>query len=195
MRKHGSAFSLMAPLLGALLSACSVFSPGAETGTAPAPSYAAGRTESAPTYAALPEDSVQVHDVSEPVPDSAVTVAEYMVPESMFSHTDAQVIASYRPQAARRGATWITVDPRGGQRRVVAYHVPLSVRIRHAARGTRPRPAATSTPSSGGSGSVHVGGYRRRDGMYVRPHTRSRPGSGSRPSTRPRGGSGSRRRG
>jgi hypothetical protein len=25
------------------------------------------------------------------------------------------------------------------------------------------------------SGSVHVRGYRRRDGTYVRPHTRSRP--------------------
>lgn len=193
MRKHRSLFSL-APLLGALLSACSVFSPGAEIGTAPAPSYAAGPTGSAPAYAALPEDSVQVHDVSEPVPDSAVTVADYVVPESMLGHTDEQVIASYRPQAARRGATWITVDPRGGQRRVVAYHVPASVRIRLAARASRPRPAATSTPSTG-SGSVHVRGHYRKDGTYVRPHTRSRPGSGSRPSTRSRGGSGSRRRG
>lgn len=193
MRKNRSVYSL-APLLGALLSACSVFSPGAGIGTSPAPSYAAGPTEPAPTFAALPEDSVQVHDVSEPVPDSAALVREFAVPESMLSHTDEQVIASYRPQAARLGATWIVLDPRGGQRRVVAYHVPLSVRIRHAARDSHPRPAATSVPSSG-SGSVHVGGYYRRDGTYVRPHTRSRPGSGTRPSTRGRGGSGSRRRG
>lgn len=193
MRKHHSLFSL-APLLGALLSACGVFSPGAEIGTAPAPSYAAVQTGAAQAYAALPEDSVEVHDASEPLPDSAVTVAQYEVPESMLNHTDEQVIASYRPQAARLGATWITLEPRNGQRRVVAYHVPLSVRIRHASRDSRPRPAAASAPT-GGSGSVHVGGYYRRDGTYVRPHTRSRPGSGSRPSSRSRGGSGSRRRG
>lgn len=194
MRKHPSLSRFMAPLLGALLSACSVFSPGAEIGTAPAPSYSAEGTGSGPAYPALPEDSVKVHDISEPLPDSAVIVTAFPVPESMLGHTDEQVIASYRPQAARRGATWIVLDPRGGQRRVVAYHVPLGVRIRHAARESRPRPAVTSTPSSSG-GSVHVRGYRRRDGTYVRPHTRSRPGSGSRPSSRPRGGSGSRRRG
>lgn len=169
MRKHRSLLSL-APLLGMLLSACSVFSPGAEIGTAPAPSYVAMQTDSAPAYAALPEDSVEVHDASEPLPDSAVSVAEFAVPESMVSHTDDQVIASYRPQAARLGATWITLDPRGGRRRVVAYHIPASVRIRRTARHFDSPPASTST----GSGSVHVRGYYRRDGTYVRPHTRSR---------------------
>jgi hypothetical protein len=161
---------MIAPLLGALLSACGARFGGAEIHTAPAPSYAAVQTGSVPAYAALPEDSVEVHDVSEPVPDSAVSVAQFTVPDSMLSHTDDQVIASYRPQAARLGATWITLDPRGGQRRVVAYHVPASVRTRRAVRDLDSPAAATST----GSGSVHVRGYYRRDGTYVRPHTRSR---------------------
>lgn len=169
MRKHRSLLSL-APLLGVLLSACGVFSPGAEIHTAPTASYAAAQTGSAPAYTALPEDSVEVHDASEPVPDSAVSVAQFTVPDSMVSHTDEQVIATYRPQVAQLGATWITLDPRGGQRRVVAYHVPASVRIRRTARHFDSPPASTST----GSGSVHVRGYYRRDGTYVRPHTRSR---------------------
>lgn len=43
--------------------------------------------------------------------------------------------------------------------------------------GRARRPAATST---GGGGDVYVRGYTRRDGTYVRPHTRSAPGSGGR---------------
>jgi hypothetical protein len=164
----------MAPLLGALLSACGALSRGAEFHTAPTSSYAAVQTRLASAYAPLPEDSVEVHDVSEPVPDSAVSVAQFTVPDSLVSHTDEQVIAFYRPQAARLGATWITLDPRGGQRRVAAYHVPAGVRIRRAMRDSGSRPEATSTPASSGSGSVHVRGYYRRDGTYVRPHTRSR---------------------
>lgn len=171
MRRHRSLFTLLAPLLGALLSACGALSAGAESHTTPTPAYAAVQTGSAPAYPALPADSVEVHSASEALPDSAVSVAQFAVPDSMLSHTDEQVIALYRPQAARLGATWITLDPRGGQRRVVAYHVPAGVRIRRAAaRRFDSLPAATST----GSGSVHVRGYYRRDGTYVRPHTRSR---------------------
>lgn len=174
MRKHRSVSRFMALLLGALLSACGTLSGGAEIYTAPAPPYAAVQTPSVPAYAAMPEDSVEVHDISEPVPDSAVSVAQFTVPDSMVSHTDEQVIAAYRPQAARLGATWMMLDPGSGRRRVVAYHVPASVRIRRAMRDSGSRPAATSTPTSSGSGPVHVRGYYRRDGTYVRPHTRSR---------------------
>jgi hypothetical protein len=38
-------------------------------------------------------------------------------------------------------------------------------------------PSGGSSASPGTGGSVHVRGYYRRDGTYVRPHTRSRPGS------------------
>jgi hypothetical protein len=163
MRSHKSSSRWMAPLLAVVLSAFGTLAGAQELQT---PSSA---------FAPLPEDSVEVHDAAEPVPDSAVSVAQFTVPESMVSHTDEQVIAVYRPQAARLGATWIALDLRGGQRRVVAYHVPASVRIRHAARESGSRPAATSAPASTGSGTVHVRGYYRRDGTYVRPHTRSRP--------------------
>lgn len=39
-----------------------------------------------------------------------------------------------------------------------------------------PSPTVTAPPTS--SGDVQVRGYYRKDGTYVRPHTRSRPGSG-----------------
>jgi hypothetical protein len=37
------------------------------------------------------------------------------------------------------------------------------------------QPAVYRPSGGGGGGSVHVRGYRRRDGTYVRPHTRHRP--------------------
>jgi hypothetical protein len=36
-------------------------------------------------------------------------------------------------------------------------------------------PHATAAPSTSSSGAVHVSGYTRKDGTYVRPHTRSAP--------------------
>lgn len=36
-------------------------------------------------------------------------------------------------------------------------------------------PQYGTPPSTGGSGTVHVRGYYRRDGTYVRPHTRRAP--------------------
>lgn len=43
-----------------------------------------------------------------------------------------------------------------------------------------PNPSYDTAPCVTGScGSVSVRGYYRKDGTYVRPHTRSRPGSGS----------------
>lgn len=176
MRKHRSSFSFVVPLLGSFLGACSLLPREAEVPAPPAPSYAEAPADTVPGYAAVPEDSVEVHDIADSVPEAAVSVARFTVPEWMLSNTDEQVIASYRPRAARLGATWITLDRSGGRRRVVAYYVPLTARIRHAVRNAGARPAAASTPSSSGSGSVHVRGYYRRDGTYVRPHTRSRPG-------------------
>jgi hypothetical protein len=164
MRNHRWLPGLMVPLLGMVLGACGVLSAGQEIQPTP---YAA--------YAAVPDDSVEVHDITDTVPAEGVPLAKFTVPDSMESHTDDQLITAYRARAARLGATWITVDPAGGRRRVLAYHVPASVRIRRMARDSEPRPAATSAPAvSSGSGPVHVRGYRRRDGTYVRPHTRSR---------------------
>lgn len=174
-------FRIMAPLLAALLTACGARSGGVEVASTPKPSYAVVKTAQAPAYATaepaaapryatFPEDSVEVHPISEPVPDSAVLVAQFTVPDSMLSRTSAQVIAAYRPHAARLGATWITLDPNSVRRRVVAYHVPAGVRIRRALRDSASPAAVPST----GSGTVNVRGYYRRDGTYVRPHTRSR---------------------
>lgn len=41
-----------------------------------------------------------------------------------------------------------------------------------------------SGKSSGGSKTVHVSGYTRKDGTYVQPYVRSSPGTGSRESAR-----------
>jgi hypothetical protein len=173
MRNHRLLPWWMGPFLGAVLSACGALPGRAEIQPMPAPAY-----EVAPAYLAVPEDSVQMHEFTEPLPVMSVSVAQFTLPDSMESHTDEQVIAAYRPQAARLGATWITVDPSNGRRRVVAYRVPSGVRIRRVRESADTSTGTTATPSSSsGSGSVQVRGYRRRDGTYVRPHTRSRPRS------------------
>ncbi len=165
MQKHRSSTWWMSPLLALVLSACGVLSPSQKIQPAPA---------SAPRFAAVPEDSVAVHAFSEPPPSAAVSVAQFTVPDSMESHADDELIAAYRPHVARMGATWITVDPSGGRRRIVAYHVPAWARVRRVADDSESRPSVA--PSTSG-GPVQVRGYRRRDGTYVRPHTRSRPRS------------------
>ena len=38
-----------------------------------------------------------------------------------------------------------------------------------------PRTKATASPSTYSGGTVHVKGYTRKDGTYVKPHTRSAP--------------------
>jgi hypothetical protein len=164
MRLHRCSSRYIIPLLGMVLGACGVLSAGQEIQAAP---YAA--------FAAVPDDSVEVHHITDTVPAEGVSLAKFTVPDSMESHTDDQLIAAYRRRAAQLGATWITVNPAGGRRRVLAYHVPASVRIQRMVRVSEPRPAASGAPAStSGSGPVHVRGYRRRDGTYVRPHTRSR---------------------
>lgn len=48
-----------------------------------------------------------------------------------------------------------------------------------AGRGGGRSTAYRSSRSKSSGGAVHVRGYTRKDGTYVRPHTRSAPGSGS----------------
>jgi hypothetical protein len=177
MRKH----PLLTPLillLCAVLGACSLPFGGAGW-TPPPAAQAANQEQSAPTaYAAVPADSVEVHDLSEPLPDSAVSVVVLDLPDSLRGQSDAEVIAAYRPRMARLGATWVTLYRKGSQHWIAGYYVPAGVRTARAARaGTPARDRVSSPPASTGSGSVHVRGYYRRDGTYVRPHTRSRPRS------------------
>lgn len=182
MPQHRSWFRKAAPLLAVMLAACSVAT-RPDGIQAPPPQ----------AFAAVPDDSVELHDSADPLPASAVFLQAFTAPDSMDGHSDAQVLAAYRLQAARLGATWISLDRSGGRRHVVSYHVPARAQIvRRAESGSGGGTASGST--SGGSGSVHVRGYCRRDGSCVRSHTRSRPGSRSRPSSRSRSRGGSRRR-
>lgn len=180
MRKHPLLTPII-PLLCAVLGACStpIFGGGGLRTPAPA-AQGASRDSAPPAYAAVPIDAVEVHDLSEPLPDSAVSVVVLDLPDSLRSHSDAQVIAAYSPRMARLGVTWLTLYRKGSQHWIAGYYVPVGVRAARAARATattRTPDRVSSPPASTGSGSVHVRGYYRRDGTYVRPHTRSRPRS------------------
>lgn len=54
-------------------------------------------------------------------------------------------------------------------------HVQVGTVRRCAAEEAPPAQVYGGQPSYGGGGRVHVRGYHRRDGTYVRPHSRSRP--------------------
>ena len=137
----------------------------------------------------VPADSVVVLAPGAAPPENAVTVEVFAPSRELDALTDPDLLRHYAPRAGRRGANHVTLLRVGGRRMVRAYYVRISVPVAVLpadSAGAR-RLGGGSSASPSGGGSVHVRGYYRRDGTYVRPHTRSRPGSG------PRSG-GSRRR-
>lgn len=146
------------------------------------------------SFPAVPTDSVVIVAKWQISADH-VPVLEMQRPEKLSDVEFIPRLMDFRVQSARRGANAIysLLNPHG---RVVGYVavVDPGLALRRLARAdsiakakfeadaAAARAAAGASGSGGGCTgdcSVHVRGYYRKDGTYVRPHTRSRPGSGS----------------
>lgn len=80
----------------------------------------------------------------------------------------ASALVQRRAPAVRSTASSRSASSHGSGKSVAAV-------VADSAKPQPPSGGSSASPSTGGS--VHVRGYYRRDGTYVRPHTRSRPGS------------------
>jgi hypothetical protein len=128
----------------------------------------------------VPADSVVLLAPGTPPSADASTVAVFTPSREFDALSDTELLKQYAPQAGRRGANHVSVLRVDGRRMVRAYYLripPLVATAVPADSADAPRSSGGSSASSGTGGSVHVRGYYRRDGTYVRPHTRSRPGS------------------
>jgi hypothetical protein len=97
-------------------------------------------------------------------------------------HATTDDLAPVYQRAAELGADAVVVQYDARKRpHYLAVHFTSTLReTRTAARAD---PASSVSGSGGASGctsgcTVHVRGYTRKDGTYVRPHTRSAPHSG-----------------
>jgi hypothetical protein len=80
------------------------------------------------------------------------------------------------------GGTAVLLRPAGDAHEavVVSYTGPAdSLSVTAASPPSTESPASSGASGCTGSCPVHVRGYTRRDGTYVRPHTRSAPGTRS----------------
>lgn len=116
----------------------------------------------AATYAAA--HAVQCGEVGvvrrpSPAPRFDIEACGRAISVSLYSWGDGVACFLTTPEAA--GSDVRCLDAQTG-----APLTPAEATRRHQIAA----PASTSS-----SGSVHVRGYRRRDGTYVRPHTRRRP--------------------
>jgi len=145
-------------------------------------------------YEATPMDSVVVVE-SDTIPAGYAPLLMSR-PLRLTAAQHAALLSDFRATAALNGGTAIYVARgglRGGARRYTIARDPvagarLSGYLRRMLGNTvaSPSPARTppaAPPATGGSGgSVNVRGYTRKDGTYVRPHTRRAPrSSGRRP--------------
>lgn len=127
----------------------------------------------------VPADSV-VMLASGAVPSyDGATVAVFAPSRTLERLVDTDLLKHYAPLAGQRGANHVSLLRVNGRRMVRAYYlripVPVTAVLGDSAKPQPPSGGSSAMPSTGGS--VHVRGYYRRDGTYVRPHTRSRPGS------------------
>jgi hypothetical protein len=156
---------------------------GGSAGLAPPPQISTG-----PARAAVAPDSVRTYEGGpELLPAGLQPLSVTKVPADLADAADSVVLRWAVPRAANVGARVVTIQRYNhwgrSHRRVVGYHLtPAQLaalfpapRTQAASAVPAPAPAPSGASSSSGSGSVHVRGYTRRDGTYVRPHTRSRP--------------------
>lgn len=153
-------------------------------------------------YLPLPLESVRAERM-DAVPANLVRLARVEMPQPL-GEPDTAVVSRIRSRAAWQGGTlvaWRILRP-GLVEYTIARDPVLAAaldRVMAAQRdsaaqglgrygsGGAPASGGGSTAGSGsasggcvGSCSVHVRGYTRKDGTYVRPHTRSAPRSGGR---------------
>lgn len=165
---------LLAPLLAALLASCASAGPST-------PPIAFAPTPQA--YAAVDVSTMRVYeDVREAdLPAPPLRIAHARQPRG--SKDNGALILALRDAAAARGANAILRlwDAEGAE--YVAVRLDSAglaaadrfVLNRAGGGATAGTPAGSSaTPGE----DVQVRGYCRKDGVCVRPHTRSRPGSG-----------------
>jgi hypothetical protein len=137
----------------------------------------------APGLDPVPTEAVVMLAPGTLLPDNAVPIATF-TPDSpaLEALPDADVLVYYAAQAGQRGANHVSVHRVNGRRIVRAYYlrIPPPVLAKTPADSAEARRGSGGSSASPGTGGpVHVRGYHRRDGTYVRPHTRSRPGSRS----------------
>lgn len=128
---------------------------------------------------AVPADSVVMLLPGTLPSDNAATVEVFAPSQRLDELSDTDLLKHYAPRAGQRGANHVSLLRVNGRRMVRAYYLRIPNPVAAVpADSARPQPrsgGSSASPSTGGS--VHVRGYYRKDGTYVRPHTRSRPGS------------------
>lgn len=140
-----------------------------------------------PTAAAYPStrpDEVRFYGSEAIIPFEYAVIAT-IEPRRTLKELDDSELRPFRALAAKRGANGLAIDRTlDGVLRFLAVRVsetPRQIAHTPVSAAQDSGNAATGSTSRGGcvgSCDVHVRGYTRRDGTYVRPHTRSRPGGG-----------------
>ncbi len=126
-------------------------------------------------FTPVPAERVAVWAFTSDAADGrAVRVASQRLPAA-YKRSRSQYLATFRSESGARGANVIVVERMadGSEEWVAYYFAAEAARVR-AAGGTT---AGSSAQGCTGSCDVQVKGYRRKDGTYVKPHTRSRPGT------------------
>jgi hypothetical protein len=175
----------LALLATLLLAACGGFRPN--TGPAPELLVPAG------TYAPVAADEMVPFTTATFASTPHQKVARIRLGEASRWSTSSTILPTAVAHAGQLGANAYVILPAvNGEDELIAFRVERALLTRVAAPTATPTATATTrapAPSSGrasgssggcvGSCPVHVRGYRRTDGTYVKPHTRSRPGTKS----------------
>ena len=169
---HPMRFAVL--LLSLLASACAT-APQQPAAFGPAPvDLSAGET-----YAATEPDRILLFSAAD-APKAYTAIAKVRVASGDAARTS---LYNFRFYAAKRGATGIAMIPtaEGGIEYVAFFHQPAPGTLVDATPENVSAPKSTRASSGGcvGSCTVNVRGYTRKDGTYVRPHTRNRPGTKS----------------
>lgn len=127
-----------------------------------------------------PRSEVRFYPSADQIPFAFKEIAIF-TPRRLRAFNES-ALEPYLVQSALRGGNALFIDTTGKRPLIVAAYVDTTSRTALARPAVaRSGGAAVGTGDSGGCRSactVHVRGYTRKDGTYVRPHTRSAPGSG-----------------
>lgn len=135
-------------------------------------------------FTAVPAERVRTLPVTVAIGPSFREVGTVRVARREATKPNLHLTDRVLAELGRRGANAVlyALNP-DGSGRFVAYHVPpkelaalldSADQARSATTAVKAAPAGTASTGSSG-GTVHVKGYTRKDGTYVRPHTRRAP--------------------